>query len=226
MQLNNEFTVEAGVDETWALLTDLERIAPCMPGATLTGRDGDDYLGNVKIKVGPIGANFGGTARFLEKDDAAHTAVITMAGKDAKGAATANATIRARLEDLGGATRVYVDTDLDITGRMAQFGRGAIADVSNRLLGQFTDNLSREIAGGGQAAPAAATGATGAAQPAAGATAGAAGAAPRPAAAAASNDLNVMDLLGPGLVNQIGKPLLFFVLGYLVARAFPRKGQG
>ncbi|MBM9463690.1 SRPBCC family protein [Aeromicrobium sp. YIM 150415] len=152
MLLKNEFTIDAGVEETWALLTDLERIAPCMPGAVLDGRDGEDYLGGVKIKVGPIGAHFKGTARFAEKDDAAKSAVIAAAGKDPKGQAAANARIAARLESEGEArTRVLIDTELDISGRMAQFGRGAIADVSNRLIGQFTDNLSRELAGGGAA---------------------------------------------------------------------------
>jgi carbon monoxide dehydrogenase subunit G len=223
MQLSNEFVVDASADETWALLTDLERVAPCMPGAAMTGRDGDRYLGTVKIKVGPIGAHFAGTAQFLEQDHAAHTATISMAGKDAKGAAAANATIRARLEPLGPtSTRVFVDTDLDISGRMAQFGRGAIADVSNRLIGQFTTNLSAEIMGGGTpvAAPAGAvTAAAGS-----GANGTSAAAAPRPVAGQpVSSDLNVMELIGPGLLKEIGRPMLFFALGYLVARAYPRK---
>jgi carbon monoxide dehydrogenase subunit G len=222
MQLSNEFVVDASADETWALLTDLERVAPCMPGAAMTGRDGDRYLGTVKIKVGPIGAHFAGTAQFLEQDHAAHTATISMAGKDAKGAAAANATIRARLEPLGPtSTRVFVDTDLDISGRMAQFGRGAIADVSNRLIGQFTTNLSAEIMGGGSSVAAPAGAVTAAAGPGA-ITASAA--TPRSAAAQpVSSDLNVMELIGPGLLKEIGRPVLFFVLGYLVARAYPRK---
>ncbi|MFC8501820.1 SRPBCC family protein [Pedococcus sp. NPDC057267] len=142
MLLNNEFEIEADLDRTWALLTDLERIMPCMPGAALDGREGDSYLGNVKIKVGPIGAHFKGTAHFSHKDDAARTAVIAAAGKDPKGQAAVNAQIHARLEPVTGTrTRVIIDTDLDISGRMAQFGRGAIADVSNRLMGQFVSNI-------------------------------------------------------------------------------------
>lgn len=142
MQLKNQFEIDAGLDETWNLLTDLERIMPCMPGAALDGIEGEDYLGNVKIKVGPIGAHFRGTARFTQKDDAAYSAVIAAAGKDPKGQAAANAQIHAWLEPVSDTrTRVLIDTDLDISGRMAQFGRGAIADVSNRLIGQFVSNI-------------------------------------------------------------------------------------
>lgn len=211
MLLSNEFTVVADINQTWALLTDLEKIAPCMPGAKLTGRDGDDFHGQVKIKVGPIGAAFEGTARFVEKDDATYRAVIQAGGKDAKGAASANATIRARLEDLGGSTRVLVETDLDITGRMAQFGRGAIADVSNRLIGQFTDNLSRELLGGSGSA---------AAGPGVGATSSLGGSAEEDQ----SNDLNIFELIGPGLVKEYGKPALIFVLGFILGRLLSRRG--
>ncbi|BCB88759.1 SRPBCC family protein [Phytohabitans suffuscus] len=146
MQLKNEFEIDADLDRTWALLTDFERIAPCLPGAALDGRDGDDYLGNVKVKVGPIGAHFTGTARFEHRDDAARAAVISARGKDPKGQATATAQIHARLEPVTPTrTRVLLDTQLDISGRMAQFGRGAIADISTRLIGQFVTNLSREL---------------------------------------------------------------------------------
>lgn len=143
MQLKNQFEIDADLDQTWNLLTDLERIMPCMPGAALDGIEGDNYLGNVKIKVGPIGAHFRGTARFVQKDDAAYRAVISASGKDPKGQAAANAQLHAWLEPISPTrTRVLIDTDLDISGRMAQFGRGAIADVSNRLIGQFVGNIS------------------------------------------------------------------------------------
>ena len=208
MLLSNEFTVAATMDETWRILTDLERIAPCMPGATLKGRDGDDYLGEVKIKVGPIGAAFEGTARFLEKDDSNYRAVIQAGGKDSKGAASANATIKAKLEDLGGSTRVIVETDLDITGRMAQFGRGAIADVSNRLIGQFTDNLSNEVLG---VAPAGAK-PSGSGEPASGGY----------SESDDSNDINIIELIGPGLIKEYAKPLLFLVVGYVLGRLLSR----
>jgi hypothetical protein len=115
MLLTNEFEIDADLEHTWTLLTDLERIMPCLPGASLDGRDGDNYLGNVKIKVGPIGAHFKGTAFFAQKNDAAHTAVISASGKDPKGQAAANAQITARLERVSPSrTRVLIDTDLDI----------------------------------------------------------------------------------------------------------------
>lgn len=221
MQLSNEFVVAARPERTWDLLTDLERVAPCMPGASLSGRDGDDYVGTVKIKVGPIGASFAGKARFLDQDDAAHTATISMAGKDAKGAASVNATIRARLEEVSAdSTRVYVDTDLDISGRMAQFGRGAIADVSNRLIGQFTTNLGALIAApdstasSPSATPGASAGTTGTAP----ATGG--GAAPF-VPPAGDQGLDAWGLVGPAVLKQVGVPLLAFAFGWLVSRAFP-----
>lgn len=146
MLLQNEFEIDTDVDSAWDFFTDLARVMPCMPGAALEGVEGENYLGNVKVKVGPIGAHFRGTAHFAEKDDAAHRAVIVAAGKDPKGQAAANAQIHARLEAVSPTrTRVLIDTDLDISGRMAQFGRGAIADVSNRLIGQFVDNISSVI---------------------------------------------------------------------------------
>src|SRR5688500_3940902 len=128
MLLQHEIDVALGMDATWDLLTDLERIAPCLPGATLDGRDGDRYRGSVKVKVGPIGAHSTGTAEFVEKDEAARCAVIAASGQDRRGQANATAEIRARLEPVGtDATRVLIDTELDISGRVAQFGRGAIA---------------------------------------------------------------------------------------------------
>lgn len=146
MLLQNEIDVALGLEATWDLLTDLERIAPCFPGATLDGRDGGRYQGSVKVEVGPIGAHFAGTAELVEKDEAARRAVIAASGKDPRGQSKATAEIRARLEPVGtGETRVLIDTELDISGRVARFGRGAIADVSNRLLAQFAANLAEGL---------------------------------------------------------------------------------
>ncbi len=148
MQLTNEFVVDTGISRAWEILTDIERIAPCLPGATLEGRDGEDYFAIVKVKVGPVSAQFQGSARFTHSDCATHCAVVSAAGKDPRGAATAAAEIQFRLESIHPEqTRVVVNTELDMTGRIAQFGRGAIADVSNRLLGQFVDNLSVQVLG-------------------------------------------------------------------------------
>ena len=153
MELSNEFVVPVAVDEAWVLLTDVERIAPCMPGAQLTEIEGDEYRGVVKVKVGPITAQYKGKATFVEKDDAAHKAVLRAEGRDTRGQGNANATITATLVAEDGGTRVTVVTDLAITGRAAQFGRGVMADVSSKLLGQFVSCLEKNVLGAG--APAA-----------------------------------------------------------------------
>jgi carbon monoxide dehydrogenase subunit G len=155
MELSNEFVVPVGVDEAWVLLTDVERIAPCMPGAELKEIDGDEYRGVVKVKVGPITAQYKGKATFVEKDDAAHKAVLRAEGRDTRGQGNANATITATLVSEGGGTRVKVVTDLAITGRAAQFGRGVMADVSTKLLGQFVSCLEKNVLGADRDAPAA-----------------------------------------------------------------------
>ena len=148
MELSNEFDVAAPIDEAWKVLTDLETIAPCMPGAQLTEVEGDDYRGTVKIKVGPITAKFKGTASFVEQDVANHRAVLRAKGKDTGGKGNADATITAQLSPAGTGTHVVIATDLNISGRVAQFGRGALADVSSKLLGQFVDCLESNVLGG------------------------------------------------------------------------------
>src|SRR5882757_321011 len=155
MELSNEFVVPVAVDEAWVLLTDVERIAPCMPGAELQEIDGDEYRGIVKVKVGPITAQYKGKATFVEKDDAAHKAVLRAEGRDTRGQGNANATITATLVAEDGGTRVTVVTDLAITGRAAQFGRGVMADVSTKLLGQFVSCLEKNVLGAGAPASAA-----------------------------------------------------------------------
>src|SRR5437763_11156689 len=154
MELSNEFVVPVGVDEAWVLLTDVERIAPCMPGAELQEIDGEEYRGIVKVKVGPITAQYKGKATFVEKDDAAHKAVLRAEGRDTRGQGNANATITATLVSQDGGTKVTVVTDLAITGRAAQFGRGVMADVSTKLLGQFVSCLEKNVLGAGAAASA------------------------------------------------------------------------
>jgi carbon monoxide dehydrogenase subunit G len=148
MQLTNTFTVSLPVEETWQTFLDLPRIAPCLPGAALTNVDGEDFHGGVKIKVGPVSAQYKGVARFVEKDDANHRAVISARGKDVGGQGNANATITATLTPQGDGTQVQVQTDLDLSGRVAQFGRGVIGDVTNKLLNQFVKNLENEISNG------------------------------------------------------------------------------
>jgi carbon monoxide dehydrogenase subunit G len=154
VELSNEFVVPVGVEEAWGLLTDVERIAPCMPGAELQEIDGAEYRGIVKVKVGPITAQYKGKATFIEKDDGAHKAVLRAEGRDTRGQGNANATITATLVSEDGGTRVTVVTDLAITGRAAQFGRGVMADVSTKLLGQFVSCLEKNVLGAAAAAPA------------------------------------------------------------------------
>lgn len=149
MQLDHEFTVPVPVEQAWDVLLDVERLAPCMPGAVLDEVRGDEFDGRVKVKVGPITVTYGGTASFIEKDVENRKLVIKANGKEAKGAGTAAATITAVLKEAGDETQVSVNTDLAITGRPAQFGRGVMVDVSNKLLQKFVDCLSDQISGPG-----------------------------------------------------------------------------
>lgn len=152
MQLENSFTVPVPIDEAWRVLLDIERIAPCMPGAVLDSVTGDDFTGRVKVKLGVITLTYQGKASFVEKDEAAHKAVIDARGKDQRGNGTAAALVTATLAAEGDSTRVDVLTDLNITGRPAQFGRGVMTDVGNKLLGQFADKLAAQLGAGDQPA--------------------------------------------------------------------------
>jgi len=147
MKLDNEFTVGVPVEQAWSVLTDLELIAPCMPGAQLTGVNDGVYTGKVKIKVGPVTAEYAGTAQFTVKDDVSYRAVIDARGRDSRGQGNAAAVISAQLRADGSGTVVTVDTDLSIAGRIAQFGSGMIKEVSAKLLGQFVECLEGRLGG-------------------------------------------------------------------------------
>jgi carbon monoxide dehydrogenase subunit G len=148
MKLENRFTVPVPRAQAMPVLLDVERIAPCLPGAALTGRDGDSFSGTVKVKVGPINLTYGGTAKFVSVDEAAGLVIIEAAGKETRGTGTAKALVTCRLVDKGDTTDVEVDTDLNITGKPAQFGRGVLADVSGKLVDQFAACLAEEILAG------------------------------------------------------------------------------
>ena len=153
-QLINEFTVNRPIDEAWPLITDLERIAPCLPGAELQEVEGETYRGVVKVKLGAISSQFKGEAHFVERDDENYRAVIKGAGRDTGGRGNASAEITAQAEALSPtSTRVEVTTDLHITGKVAQFGRGIMGDVSSKLMAQFADNLNQMIDEQSVAAP-------------------------------------------------------------------------
>lgn len=204
MELEHSFTVPVTRDQAWDVLLDVERVAPCMPGATLDSVDGDEIKGRIKVKLGPITMTYAGTAQFTERDSAAGVVTLQASGKETRGAGTASATVRSELHAEGSQTRVTVHTSLNVTGRPAQFGRGVMADVSGKLIGIFADNLANMLAADGtgpvspeSASPAPASTEAATAEPAstetatAPATAGAATAAPAaagsPDAAAASS---------------------------------------
>jgi carbon monoxide dehydrogenase subunit G len=146
MKIANEFTVSAPIEQAWDVLSDLEQVIPLMPGAQLVGRDGDDFVGKVKVKVGPVTSEFSGKARFVEYNRDQHRAVIDGRGKEARGTGNATATVTTQLHDAGQRTRVTVDTDLKIVGKLAQFGSGMLQQVSEKLLGQFVEQLEAKLA--------------------------------------------------------------------------------
>ncbi|RSM63391.1 carbon monoxide dehydrogenase [Amycolatopsis sp. WAC 01376] len=145
MRLDHEFTVPAPVDEVWKAVIDPERVAPCMPGATLTEVEGDAFKGTVKVKLGPISLLYKGTGQFVEKDADAKKVVIKAAGKDARGAGTASATVTLTLTEKDGVTHGAVATELAVTGKPAQFGRGMISEVGGKILDSFAECLSGKL---------------------------------------------------------------------------------
>jgi uncharacterized protein len=242
MKLDNEFTVGVPVGEAWEVLTDLEMIAPCMPGAQLTDVNDGVYTGKVKIKVGPVSAEYSGTARFAEKDVDTHRAVIDARGRDSRGNGNATAVISAQLLAEGDRTRVTVTTDLTISGRIAQFGSGMIKEVSAKLLGQFVECLEVRLGGGltgaggltpatapapGTGGSASAAAASSANQPAAGSAsaAAAAGTAAGGTVAASGAEpaaLNLMSVAGGAIYKRLVPVVVgLVVLGvviYLIVR--------
>jgi uncharacterized protein len=145
VELNHDFVVSVPIDHAWKVLTDLERIAPCMPGAQLTEVEGDEYRGVIKLKVGPISAQYKGTARVVELDEKTHRAVLRAEGRDTRGQGAASATIVAKLDEEGSGTSVHIETELDISGKVAQFGRGMLGEVSEKLLNQFVTDLEANV---------------------------------------------------------------------------------
>ena len=152
MKLQNEFTVPAPVQHAWEVLLDVERVAPCLPGAAIEGSEGDDYIGTMKIKIGPINTQYKGTVKIEEADAAERRAVMKAQARDSRGQGTAAATITSTMEEVEGGTRVRVETDMRVTGPAAQFGRGVMQDVSAKLMGRFADCLAAQMGGEGPAA--------------------------------------------------------------------------
>jgi carbon monoxide dehydrogenase subunit G len=223
VELTHGFTVPASVDDAWAAFNDLERIAPCFPGASLTSYDGESFEGLVKVKLGPISLQYAGAGRFAERDEAAHRAVIEAKGKDKRGNGTAAATITASLTSAGDAgTDVTVTTDLTITGKPAQFGRGVMQDVSDKLLGQFASCLETKLGESATAAPGG-TDEEGSAEPSASAEAAkhraASAAEPEPVAA-----LDVGAAVVPVLLKRYAPQIVGTIVGlWLLRKIFRRR---
>src|SRR5215831_1176461 len=175
IELDNSFTVPVPPEQAWHVLLDVERIAPCMPGASVTSVEGDEVAGQVKVKLGPLSLSYKGTAKFTEKDQASHTIAIVASGKETRGAGTASATVHAGLKpaDTEGETLVSIHTSLNVTGRPAQFGRSLLPEVSGKLIAQFAANLEAliEADAAGETASAGGTTGEGGAQSGSGGTA-------------------------------------------------------
>ncbi len=221
-QLTNEFTVNRPIEEAWPLITDLERIAPCLPGAELQEVEGETYRGVVKVKLGAISSQFKGEAHFVERDDENYRAKIKGAGRDTGGRGNASADITAQAESLSPtSTRVEVTTELHITGKVAQFGRGIMADVSSKLMAQFADNLNQMIDEQGVAESEAPPDETPVADVAADTTA--ADAAPvkpqvRKIEGPATQPIDLMEVGGSSLIKRVAPALIAIVLVLLLVR--------
>jgi uncharacterized protein len=208
VELNNEFRVAVPTAKTWEFLTDVERVAPCLPGATLLSVDGDEFTGAVKVKVGPITVSYKGEAAFQEKDAAAQRMVLKANGKETRGNGNAAAVVTAQLKDEGDATSVVITTDLTISGKAAQFGRGVLADVATNLIGQFAKRLEAELLGGST--------------PTAAATATTAAAAPTAAQADAGDSVDLLKVVALPLAKRFA-PVMAGVaagaaIGFLLGR--------
>lgn len=202
MKIVNEFTVSAPIEQAWDVLSDLEQVIPLMPGAQLVGRDGDDFVGKVKVKVGPVTSEFSGKARFVEHNRDQHRAVIDGRGKEARGTGNAAAVVTTQLHEAGERTRVTVDTDLKIVGKLAQFGSGMLQQVSEKLLGQFVEQLEAKLAT--QEGPTAETPAT-------------------PAVSGEPAPVDLLELAGGGAVAKYGPALLVAAFALLLVWALRRR---
>jgi len=209
VELVNEFRVPVPVGQAWEVLTNVERIAPCIPGAQLRSIDGEDFTGAVKVKVGPITVAYQGEASFTEKDSTAHRAVIKANGKETRGQGNAAAVVTCELKDEGAATTCVLTTDLTISGKAAQFGRGVLADVSGKLIGQFAQRLEADLLAGGAAA---------AGQPA---TTSATSTSSSPASVGgqdAAADLNLLSVVAMPLAKRAAPVLAGLAVGVVLGR--------
>ncbi len=236
MELVHSFTVPAAPDRTWALLTDLHQVGSCFPGATVTEAGDDDFSGTVKVKLGPIAMVYSGSGQFVSRDDAEHRAVIEARGKDKRGNGTAGASVKLALIPDGTGTRVDVSTDLAITGKPAQFGRGVMQDVSDKLLGQFVECIEGHLgeieAPPSEVTPAATTGEADEVSTGAGDSPPTQEGPPpvrlRAVPDPADDAIDLGSAVGPALVSRYGLPLAALgglVVGYVLGRAGSGSGR-
>jgi uncharacterized protein len=226
MELEHSFTVPVPADQAWDVLLDVERVAPCMPGATLDSVDGDEIKGRIKVKVGPISITYAGTARFTERNRDAGVVTLEATGKETRGSGTAAATVRSELHGQDGQTEVTVHTSLNVTGRPAQFGRGVMSDVSAKLIGIFATNLADMLAAGNSsvpepAGPEPAVQAAGHANTATAATSAPASTTPTAVPAPSDDSLNLLQVAGLPVLKRIAAPagaLLAMLAGVLIWR--------
>lgn len=226
MELINEFEVSVPIEKAWAVLTDIERIAPCLPGAQLREAQGDEYRGAVKIKVGPITTSYDGAIRFTELDAKAYRAVMKAEGRETRGQGNVSAVITATLSSLGESTKVTVTTDLTISGKVAQFGRGVLADVSAKLLDQFVVNLETTVLVPDAQAPAGSGEDVAEERPDGGETGAHDGAATvRHIDAAESEPVDLVDLAGGSVVKRLVKPVVIVAAIAMAIRARRRRNR-
>ena len=256
MEMDHSFTVPVPPEQAWDVLLDVERIAPCMPGATVEEFDGEVVTGRIKIKVGPVSLTYRGTAKFTERDPEAHVVVIEASGKETRGAGTASATVRASLEpeSSGQATKVTIHTTMNVTGRPAQFGRGVMVEVGGKLVEKFAENLAQLISpGGATVTDGAATAGEGTATAGEGSTDGAsadpaamaetgpgstqpstiipaASTASAPPAQPNEDSINLVRLVGPSILKRAIPVVIgaaaMALLGWRIRHRFPRGGRG
>jgi len=211
VELTNEFEVAVPVAEAWAVLTDLERIAPCLPGAQLREIEGDEFRGSVKIKVGPITTSYDGTIQITELDETAHRAVMKAQGRETRGQGNVSAVISATMSPSSVGTKVAINTELSITGKVAQFGRGVLADVSAKLLDQFVANLESTVLVDNEPEP-----------PAPSEPLEDAGAV-RHVNSAPAEPVDLVNIAGGSLARRLAKPVIIIGVVAILARALRRR---
>ncbi|MEV4124260.1 SRPBCC family protein [Nocardia sp. NPDC049707] len=214
MKIANEFTVNAPVEQAWEVLTDLEQVVPLMPGAQMIGWEGNDFLGKLKVKVGPVTSEFTGKAKFVARDEHDHRAVINGSGRDSRGSGNAAATITTQLREDGDKTRVTVDTDLKIVGKLAQFGSGVLQQVSEKLVGQFVTSLEAKLAAGDSAATQVAVGPDSREMQ------------PKPVTQPEPAPLDLVDLVGPAMIKKYAPALALALAAALAIVLLRRRIRG